>query len=281
MFGLPSSTVAQLWVAVENFGLCIYERGHTYMDEKENEERERREMFLRIQEEENKEEEYRNTFLPIAPIAETICGLLYELPHFQVWCRKLLGVLELQAYVDEKGERQMNGNLVFYEKNYRRNKMASELQQFSECLWSLLNPYWFNASKVNGSKVFDGIEEGKLFLQNKGDTAKLQILCRLESALYKFIAYYCARQSNELNATKQDFAATKRKLERANGEVKRMEVELAAAKEELAAAKLDIAKIHETLWTAHTSDSLDHVDSPRGGMRSTSQLLADLKMLRT
>jgi hypothetical protein len=183
-----------LHAAVENFGWCIYEWGHTNMDENENEKRARREMFLRIQEEENNEEEYRNTFLPIAPIAEKICGLLYELPHFQVWCRKLMGVLELQAYVDEKGERQMNGNLVFYEKNYRRNKMASQLQQFSECLWSLLDPYRFNFSKVNGSKVFDGIEEGKLFLQNKGDTAKLQILGKFESEVHKFIAYYCGRQ---------------------------------------------------------------------------------------
>ena len=268
-----------LYAAVENFGWCIYERGHTYMDENENEERERREMFLRVQEEENEEEEYRNTFLPIAPIAENICGLLYELPTYQVWCRKLLRVLELNVYVDEQGRRQINGNLVSYEKNYRRNKMASELQQFSELLWSLLDPYRFNFSKENGSKVFDGIEKGKLFLQDGGFTAKLQILGKLESALYKFIAYYCARQSNELNDTKKDFEVTKRKLERANGEVKRMEVELATAKEELAAAKLEIAKLHETLWTAPASDSLDHVDSPRGGMRSTSQLLADLKIL--
>jgi hypothetical protein len=266
-------------VAIDNFGWCIYERGHTKMDENENEKRARREMFLRIQEEENKEEEYRNTFLPIAPIAEKICGLLYELPHYQEWCGNLRKVLDLQAYVDEKGERQINGNLVFYEKNYRRNKMASELQKFSELLWSLLDPYWRNASRVNGSKVFDGIEEGKLFLQKKGDTAKLQILCRFEGALYKFIAYYCGRQSKELHDTKKDFGATKRKLERANGEVKRMEVELAAAKEELAAAKLDIAKIHETLWTVPTIDSLHHVDSPRREMRSTSQLLEDLKML--
>jgi hypothetical protein len=249
------------------------------MDEMENEERERREMFWRVQEEENEEEEYQNTFLSIAPIAEKICGLLRELPHYQVWCRELLKVLDLHAEVDKNEKRQIYGNLVLYEENYRRNKMASELQQFSELLWSLLDPYWLKASKVNGSQVFDGIEEGKLFLQNMGDTAKLQILGKLESALYKFIAYYCARQSKELNDTKKDFEVTKRKLERANGEVKRMEVELAAAKEELAAAKLDMSKIHETLWTAHTSDSLDHVDSPRGGMRSTSQLLADLKML--
>jgi hypothetical protein len=229
-------------------------------------------MLLRIQEKEDEEEAYRNTFLPIAPIAEKICGLLCELPYYQIWCRKLLGVLELHAYVDEKGERQINGNLVFYEKNYRRNKMASELQQFSERLWSILDPYWFNSSRVNGSKVFDGIEEGKLFLQNKGDTTKLQILGKLESALYKFIAYYCARQSKELKDTKEDFEATKRKLERANEKVKRLEVELAAANHE-------ISRVHEALWTAHMSDSLDHVDSPRLRMRSTSQLLADLKML--
>jgi hypothetical protein len=250
-----------LYAAVENFGWCIYERGHAYMDEMENEERERREMFLRVQEEENEEEEYQNTFLPIAPIAEKICGLLRELPAYQVWCRKLLGVLELHAEVDENEERQINGNLVLYEENYRQNNMASELQQFSELLWSLLDPYWFKASTVNGSQVFDGIEEGKLFLQNKGDTAKLQILGKLESALYKFIAYYCARQSNELKETKGDFEATKRKLDRANDEVKRLEGELAAAKHE-------IARTHETLWTAHTSDSLDHVDSPRLRMKT-------------
>jgi hypothetical protein len=186
---------------------------------------------------------------------------LYELPHYQVWCRKLLGVLELHVKVDENEERQMNGNLVFHEKNYRRNKMASELQQFSELLWSLLDPYRFNFSKVNGSKVFDGIEEGKSFLQNKGDTAKLQILCRLEGALHKFIAYYCGRQNKELNDTKKDFEATKRKLERANGEIKRMEVELAGANAEvkrleveLTAAKHEISRVHEALWTTHMSD---------------------------
>ena len=51
------------------------------MDEKENEERARREMLLRIQEEEKEEEEHRNTFLEIAPIA--IYDLLYKLPHQQ------------------------------------------------------------------------------------------------------------------------------------------------------------------------------------------------------
>jgi hypothetical protein len=51
------------------------------MDEKENEERARHEMLLRIQEEE--EEEHRNTFLEIAPIAKTIYDLLYKLPHQQ------------------------------------------------------------------------------------------------------------------------------------------------------------------------------------------------------
>jgi hypothetical protein len=230
------------------------------MDEKENEERARREILLRIQEKEDEEEEHRNTFLPIAPIAEKICGLLYELPHHQIWCGKLRQALELNAYVDEQGRRQITGELVFYEENYRRNKMASELQQFSEHLWSLLDPYWFNASKVNGSKVFDGIEEGKLFLQDRGNAGKLQILCRLESALYKFIAYYCARQSKELKDTKENFKATKRNLDRANEEVKRLEVELAAAKHE-------ISKEHEALWTAHTSDSLDHVDSPRDKLK--------------
>jgi hypothetical protein len=242
------------------------------MDENEKENRARREMFLRIQEEENKEEDYQNTFLPIAPIAENICGLLYKLPHWQGWCGNLREALELSANVDEQGRRQINGNLLAYEENYRRDKMASELQKFSELLWSLLDPYRFKFSKEIGSKVVDGIEAGKLFLQNKGDTAKLQILGKLESALHKFIAYYCARQGKELRDTKEDFEATKRKLHSANEKVKRLQGELAAA-------KLDIAKIHETLWTAPTSDSLDHVDSPRLGMRSTSQLLADLKML--
>jgi hypothetical protein len=253
-----------LYAAVENFGWYIYERGHTDMDE----------IISRVNEEDNKEEEYRNTFLPIAPIAKEICGLLSELPAYQEWCRKLLRVLELNAYVDNEEKRQIIGNLVLYGENYSRNKMASELQKFSEYLWSRLDPYWFNASKVNGSKVFDAIEEGKSFLRDGGHASGLQILGKLEGALYKFIAYYCARQSNELKETKEDFEATKRKLERANGEVKRLEGELAAAKHE-------IARIHETLWTAHTSDSLDHVDSPRLRMRSTSQLLADLKMLRT
>ena len=153
--------------------------------------------------------------------------------------------------------------------------MASQLQQFSECLWSLLDPYRFNFSKVNGSKVFDGIEEGKLFLQNKGDTAKLQILGKFESALYKFIAYYCGRQGKELHDTKKEFGATKRKLERANGEVKRMEAELAGANDkvkrlevELAAAKHEISRVHEALRSAHTSDSLDHVDSPSEKMKT-------------
>jgi hypothetical protein len=46
--------------------------------------------------------------------------------------------------------------------------MPSELQRFSEYLWSLLYPYWFNESKVSGSQVFDKIEEGKLFLLDRG-----------------------------------------------------------------------------------------------------------------
>jgi hypothetical protein len=183
-------------------------------------------------------------------IAKTIDDLLYKLPHQQAWCRKLREALGLNAHVDQQGKTKITGNLVLYEENYRRNEMPSELQRFSEYLWSLLDPYWFNASKVSGSKVFDGIEEGKLFLQHRDNARHLQNLCRLESALYKFIAYYCARHNKELNETKEDFKATKRKLDRANDEVKRLEVELAAAKHE-------IARIHEALWTAHTIDSLD------------------------
>jgi hypothetical protein len=76
------------------------------MDEKENKERARLEMLLRIKEKEDEEEEYRNTFLPIAPIAEKICGLLCELPAYQEWCRKLLAVLGLNARVDQAGKKK-------------------------------------------------------------------------------------------------------------------------------------------------------------------------------
>ena len=100
-----------------------------------------------------------------------------------------------------------------------------------------------------------------MFLQYRENGSHFQNLCRLESALNKFIAYYCARQNKELNETKEDFKATKHKLDRVNDEVKRLEVELASAKHE-------IARIHEALWTAHTIDSLDRVELPRDRLQS-------------
>jgi hypothetical protein len=228
-----------------------------------------REAIWRSNKKQKKEEEHWNSFLRIAPIAETICGLLYILPYQQSWCINLRGVLDFNVYIDENGDRKITGDLCQYEKNYRRKKTPSDLLLFSELLWSLLDPYWSNASKVNSSKVFDAIEDGKLFLRGHIEhTSNLQLLCRLESELNKFIAYYCARQNVELKATKVELEETKmdteeikRKLDRANHDIKRLQVELGAAQHE-------ITRIRHALWTTHSSDSLDHVESPRSGLQS-------------
>jgi hypothetical protein len=228
-----------------------------------------RDAISRSNKKQKNEDEHLNSFLPIAPIANTICVLLNKLPHQQAWCKELRQALDLNAHIAQNGERKITGNLFHYEEDYRRKKTPSDLLLFSECLWSLLDPYWSNASNVNSSKLFDAIEKGKSFLRVYIQHAsKLELLCQLESELNKFIAYYCARQNVELKATKVELDETKvdseeikRKLDRANHNIKTLQVELGAAKHE-------ITRIHEELWTAHTSDSLDHVESPRPGLQS-------------
>jgi hypothetical protein len=213
--------------------------------------------------EQKKEEEHWNSFLPIAPIAATIYVLLNKLPHHLPWCRKLRGTLDLNVQTDEDGKGIIIGKICMYEENYRRKNTPSDLMAFSECLWSLLDPDWFNASKV-----VNAIEGGQLFLKQYRDIDTLELLCQLESELLKFVVYYCSLKNFELRETKVDLDKTildseeiKRKLDRANDDIKKLQVELGAAKHE-------ITRVHKALWTNHNSDSLDHVESPRSGLQS-------------
>jgi hypothetical protein len=208
-----------------------------------------RDAISRVNEQEKKEQEHRNSFLPIAPIARTICVLLNKLPNHQAWCRRLRGALELNLQFDEDGNARIIGKICTYQEK-------SQWMEFSECLWSLLDPYW-----VNASKVVDAIECGQLFMKQYPNPDDLQTLCQLASELLKFIAYYCARQNVELRETKVELDKTKldseeikHKLERANNDIKKLEVELGAAQREL--------------WEANTNASLDHVESPRCVLQS-------------